>query len=417
MKKVFSLITVFVLVIISFSACTKNNNTTKNDNNTAMNSTVSSSECESDTFNSDISSGISTDITSSVKSTTSSIQNDSQQNTSSTNTSSKKPATNNTTQNSSLSNTTNSSSTNSTTSSSSPDSTIGNPIGELANEMDVYQYNVDGIVLDWFTEEDFVYTIFENKNYFVVFDSRTGEIVIQQSLGGRPAKMRNYGDELWISYPDLQCIKIYDKATFSQKSTISLSHPVNSFDVYNDYLIYSEDDQHVEVYRYNMKTSESVELPVIDGRFTFYEAAVLVNKEHGVLYVGESGSTGADLFCYDIETLEIIECYKYNSYGYANAARTLFLLNNRLYWGEFAFDSLDISAPIGQYSSRYSAGMLHVDELFVVTSKGLYINETYELLLRNEFPQWEMMLITESGNIFVISDYNEAYICVPKAVM
>ncbi len=284
------------------------------------------------------------------------------------------------------------------------------PLGEMKKGVGYYIYELDGTITDWFVEDEVVHTILKNDNRYIVFDTVSGEIIFNYELSGRPAKIHNRENELWISYPDLQCIKIYDKQSFEVKNTIDLQHTVSSFDVYGDYIIYTEDDQHVEGYRYNLKNgqTDNIKHDRLGGRF--YRADVLVNNKFGLVYISDSHNTGSTVFCYDIETLELKSIFRKNNYGYLNFKRRSFLVDDSLYWGEFELDATNVSIIKGWYESPYAAGMLHVGKKYVATTDGIYLRESYEQMILGNFnTDSSAIAITDSGNIF-ISEFEKIYI-------
>lgn len=278
---------------------------------------------------------------------------------------------------------------------------VDTPIGETEEGLPCYEYAINGIITDWIAENDLVYTVFRNVNRYVIFDTNTGEIVLDKPLSGRPGKIRKYGNDMWISFPDLRCIKVYDARSFSLKNTIQVKKSVHAFDVYQDYLFFAEDDQHVQVFRYNLKNSDIINIGPTTWA-TFYEADIFINGEHGLVYIGESGSTGSVLYCYDMETLELKSKYKKDNYGYTNWRRRMYLLDNSIYWGEFQLNALDVSQVEAQYTGSNSAGIIYVDDYFVVTTGGIYLRETCEHLLEENFNSiYTAIVITKSGNILM----------------
>ena len=283
------------------------------------------------------------------------------------------------------------------------------PMDDSQTEVVSYTYAINGTIVDWFVEGELVHAIFKQVNRYAVFDTTTGKIVTDKALGGRPAKIRRYGDELWISYPDLQCIKIHDINTFAVKNTISFANSVSSFDVYGDYLIFTEDDQHVNAYRYNMKKGISTQITA-DKLYSFYEADVLVNNELGYVYIAESRMTGSKVYCFDIKTLTLVAKYSKNNYGYMNLKRRTFLLGDYLYWGEFRLNAKNVAQVDGQYTGNGSDGMLHVDSNFVATTSGIFINSTFEQIASGMFNGHNSAIaITATGNM-MITEQNKLHI-------
>lgn len=283
------------------------------------------------------------------------------------------------------------------------------PLEDTQSNVIGYTYAINGTIVDWFTEGELIHAVFKKVNRYAVFDTTTGQIVTDKALSGRPAEIHKFGDELWISYPDLQCIKIHDSKTFSVKDTISFTAEVSSFDVYGDYLIYTEDDQHVYAYRYNMKTQESVNIRT-EKEYMFYQADVLVNSELGCVYIGEMGSTGSKLYCFDIETLALKAKYSKNNYGYMNHKRRTFLLGDYVYWGEFRLNAKNIAQIDGQYTGYGADGMLYVNETFVATTSGIYLNSTCEQIVSFRYNNfYSSIAITDSGNM-IATERDKLYI-------
>lgn len=281
---------------------------------------------------------------------------------------------------------------------------LASSLGEPEDDMNYHLYELNGTVVEWFLENEFVHIIFKNVNRYTVFDTTSGALIKDKPLDGRPADIHNYGNELWISYPDLKCIKIYNKDTFSVKKSMHFEHAVSSFGVCGEYLIYTEDDQHVKAYRYNMNTSELINIKPNVG-WTFSRADVLINEEHKLVYFGESGSTGSKIFCFDIASLELQSFYSKDNYGYSNLQRRSFLLDGFVYWGEFKLNALNVSQVDAQYSGRFSAGMLHVDDNFVVTTIGIYLKDTCEQLVACDVGySLSMLAITKTSNIVMIEE-------------
>lgn len=284
------------------------------------------------------------------------------------------------------------------------------PLGEMKKGVGYYIYELDGTITDWFVEDEVVHTIFKNDNRYIVFDTVSGEIIFNYELIGRPAEIHNINNELWISYPDLQCIKIYDKQTFSIKNTISLQHRVSSFDVYGDYIIYTENKQRVIGYRYNLNNGQTDVIEPDFGQVILSESDVLVNQKFGFVYISESDSTASKLYCYDIETLELKSKTPQHQYGYVNFVRRSFLVDDYLYWNAYEIDSTDVSKIRAQYVQTYVTGMLYADEQYVVTTEGIYLRKTYEQIVSGDFDEYNSAVaITTSGNVF-ISEIGKLYI-------
>ena len=75
----------------------------------------------------------------------------------------------------------------------------------------VVLYTLDGDVVNWTTENDFLYVITKGNNRLVIINSQTMEPIYNVPLAGVPAEMNIVGDKIYISMPDLYKIDIFSK--------------------------------------------------------------------------------------------------------------------------------------------------------------------------------------------------------------
>lgn len=281
------------------------------------------------------------------------------------------------------------------------------PIEVPQEEESFYRYETVGNVRDCVTEKDLIYVIFYDEPGYMAISSDTGKILKNVNLQDNPGEIHIVDNELWISYPDAKCIRIYDKETFEEKRTIQLTRAIFSFDLYRDYLFYATAETADWVSRYDMATGEEVNF---SNGFLF-EADVLVNPEEQLVYVGESGTTGG-IYCYNLETLELQSRYIHinygTEYGFMSFTRSMFLVDGGVYWADFRFDAKDLSRVEARFLNEENGGMVYVDEDFVVTMKVAYYraDQTY---LDGTVPWHEHSLITESGH-FMLEGTKKIYL-------
>lgn len=246
----------------------------------------------------------------------------------------------------------------------------------LGEDYGAYLY--EGMFVNLVTDNNTVYSIFNSPNVIVAFDTEELEVVYSKSLGGRPAEVQVDGNNLLISFPDLRCIKVYNKKTFEHIKSISLDNVVSSFCIDGDIIYYSEDNQHCKVFCTNLVTNET---KVIIGNNNapklFFYPKLLLNKEKGLLYVGESGSSGSDLYYYNTSDLSQHSIFSKDNYGLMNRKRTMFLVNGNVFWGGFRLDSENAKNIVGEYGGNNT---YYADKNFVITGNGIYDTETYGYL-------------------------------------
>ena len=134
-------------------------------------------------------------------------------------------------------------------------------IKDLTKQVPYYSFELTGKIVDCLVDEDLIYIVCKNK--INLYDGNTGKVVYSNFLPSRPGAMHMYGDELWISFPELSCINIYNKSDFKLLKTVKMSR-VFSFDVDDNYIYFSREERQQFVYRYNL-TTQKEELLFLDN--------------------------------------------------------------------------------------------------------------------------------------------------------
>ncbi len=265
----------------------------------------------------------------------------------------------------------------------------------------VVAYTLDGEVVNWATENDFLYVITKGNNRLVIIDSRSMKPVYNTALSGVPAEMNIIGDDILISFPDLMRIDIFSKTNCTKKSSIYFEHEISSFCIDGDYIYYTEHDQHCKVFKKNL-TTNAIE-PITNGTHgTFYFPKVYLNKEDRILYIGECNSTGSAIYYYDADTLEQKSVFKKNNYGIMNHTREIFHVDNMIFWGNFCLSDTVATQLIGRYGTADYGSVVFASNELVSTYEGLFLTDTYECII-NYFDakfEFEHLIVSKSYNLF-----------------
>ena len=265
----------------------------------------------------------------------------------------------------------------------------------------VVMYRLDGDVVNWTTENDFIYVITAGNNRLVMIDSRDMSPVYNTPLSGVPAEMNIIGDEIYVSLPDLCRIDVFSKADGTKQSSLYFDHEVSSFCLDGDVIYYSEHDQHCGVYKKNLTTGQEMRLP--DGGYqTYFFPKLYLNKEDGILYIGESKSSGSALYYYDVETMELLGVFKKDNYGITNHTREIFHVGDMIFWGNYCLSDTNPKALIGRYGTVSYGSVVFASEELVSTYEGLFLTDTCECIVDyyDSGSDFRYILVTESYNIF-----------------
>ena len=260
------------------------------------------------------------------------------------------------------------------------------PSGSGAEDTEYDVQTVPEYLIDWTFDGDTVYTIHKWPNRLCVMDANDIENMAIFDLPGRPAELQLHGDRLMIAYPDLQCIRVYDRQSLSQVAEYRFSFEISSFCLDGDTVYATEDDQWCRVFKVSLSTGETEQL-----LWGVYCPTVRLNKELGLLYIGESNGSSTDLIYYDLFDPDHIQRVQKD----VCSARTLSFIDGYVYWGIFKL-APDTPAPVFQYYGS----ILRVDDDFVITKRAIYDRHTDQLIATLEDPI-SRVLITQSGNIVV----------------
>lgn len=262
-------------------------------------------------------------------------------------------------------------------------------------------YTLDGDVVNWTTENDHLYVITSGNNRLVIIDSKNMCPVYNTPLSGVPAEMNIVGDKIYISFPDLCRIDIFSKSNCQKESSIYFDHEVSSFCVDGDTIYYSEHDQWCHVYKKNLTTG-NLTMVKNSSNNLFYYPKLLLNKEDGILYIGESKSSGNAIYYYSASSLMLKSFFKKDNYGITNHTREIFHIGDEIFWGNYHLSDTNAQQLIGRYGTATYGSVVFASNDLVSTYEGLFLTDTYECVV-NYFESgfgFEHVIVTDSYNIF-----------------
>ncbi len=262
-------------------------------------------------------------------------------------------------------------------------------------------YELDGAVVNWITEDDYIYAITQGNNRLVVINSKKMMAVANIPLAGKPAEINIYGNKIYISLPDLCKIDVFSKSSYSKLSSLYFEHEVSSFCIDGNYVYYAEHDQHCEVFRKNLATNELQKISGVMNGF-FYQPKLYLNKKDNILYVGECGNSGSALYYYDATTLQLKSFFKKDNYGIMNHTRDIFHIGDEIFWGNYRLSDTNAKELIGRYGVAQYGSVNFASKDVVSTYEGLFLTDTYECIIDyfdDDF-DYEYILVTDSYNVF-----------------
>ena len=97
-----------------------------------------------------------------------------------------------------------------------------------ANAEEAYGYSLGGELVNWIVADNKVYSILKNPNALCVFSTEEKDILIE-TLPGAAYEIRIYNGKIYVSFPTLNLVKIYNINTLKQTGQIKGINNVSSF--------------------------------------------------------------------------------------------------------------------------------------------------------------------------------------------
>ena len=264
----------------------------------------------------------------------------------------------------------------------------------------VTTYDLNGNIVDWTVKNDVLYVITKTNNRLTVINSNDLNDACYASLSATPAEMNIVDDKIYVSLPSLKRIDVFSKADCKLLSSMLFEHEVSSFCVDGVFIYYTENEGWCHVYRKNIVTNKVVQIN--DNNSLFSDPKIYLNKEDGILYVGETFSSGCALYYYDAKTLNFMSKFEKNDYGISNKTRKLFHVGNNVYWGGYCISDTNAEELRGRFGTDCDGSMLYASEKIISTNEGLFDANTYEYIVNYSEAKFDykQIIVSESGKLF-----------------
>lgn len=302
---------------------------------------------------------------------------------------------------------------------------------------ELMKYIALGILNDEYTAEDAVHNAFikltrhlkgieeiknhKTKSFIVIIIKSVSLDMLKKEKKNKPAEMHLYDNELWISFPELGLINIYNKNNFNLLDYIDLGTDVYSFDKYNNYIFYAQENDRVFLKRYDITTKNNQTILEIFGEETsaaqqFYEPAILVDKNTSSLYVAETNMSSCKLYAYNIDTMEKIGVFEsapsWGYHGFPNYVRKILLVDGYIFWFAFKIDPKVWWKPRAEFTE--SLGILYIGKHYSATTHGIFDSTNGKKVVSfrenlSPFVNTYKFSITKCNNI-MIADGDNIYI-------
>ncbi len=214
------------------------------------------------------------------------------------------------------------------------------------------------------------------------------KIVFSSIVGG----FRVVGNEVQISLPEENRIQVYRGSDLSLIREITLPVSPYEFAIAGNMVfctvLENQYSSSCTLIRYNISTGQTDTIPG-----DFEKSSLYADESSRYLYVAETATTAAQIYCFDKTTLQIVS--QFEEFGISLGIPTEILFyDGKIYAGRFCLEAGTLR-PLWEYDSTIS----HVSDKYVLTKNSVYNRQTNEMY--SSLPQGGVITYSYGGGILL----------------
>ncbi|WP_143810290.1 S-layer homology domain-containing protein [Paenibacillus sp. MY03] len=275
-----------------------------------------------------------------------------------------------------------------------------------------YTLTLDGSLTDWVYDEQAsaIYAISSetNKLYFIHADTLT--IANTVSIGSMPSDIEQYGDQLFIALSGATGIQVVQASTGEKKELLATTGQPKRLTVTKDLVLYSTADD--KLYRLDQNTRAS---NLVYSRTFIGRAVLKANEAAKLVYVGEQGSSGSDLYAIHYETNQLVDNSTYDGgYGFGFPSPYIGFDGTDVFFGGSRLNGTSLAQIHGAYP-RFTdylyldSKLMDMNASVVATSEGIIDKHQYTPLITFPYEALKVLLGT-GGRTFLQPDVHSSNI-------
>jgi hypothetical protein len=269
---------------------------------------------------------------------------------------------------------------------------------------------------DWVLDANNIYAITDDGNLLEISRSTfqiTNTLPLETTSGLSDLALA--GTTLYVAMKDQNKVAEIDLTTFTKTKTYSLSQSPYSIALVDGTLYYAY-DQFSDIGAINLSTGAESFLSITDANnnsVTNFDSPELASNESGILYVGETGSSGSNIYKISLSTNSVVSESTYDSgYGFEYPERKVLPDNNDVFYAGKSLSKTNLAVINGTYKSdAYEETVLAVTDQFVFTNIGIYDRDEYRKVSNynlpdSSFSETSFVLAPSVSEVYVFDDNN-----------
>lgn len=260
-------------------------------------------------------------------------------------------------------------------------------------------------ITDWeFDEENnLIYAVAGETNSLLFIRLSDFQVEEEIFVGSKPSDIDLFNGKLYIALSGSTQIAVVNVNTRALEQLYTVNQNPYRIAVDGTKLFYVDEDQHCQLYVYEIDTEREREIPIGGGS----QPDIAVDTVNHILYVGESGSSGSDISA--ISTLDYTVVHKSNydnGYGFYFPARKVIINDANVFYAERKFDAGDLTSIHGIYQDEsypYSEQIYYVNDNYVFSTRAVYDREKFIKIAELPFST-KLILMDKPGNIYLFNE-------------
>lgn len=252
----------------------------------------------------------------------------------------------------------------------------------------------DLLVDKWVMSNDnkIIYSISTIKKELFTIDWDTMSVVNKLKLESSPSDIYYYNNLLYVALPYSNKITVINPETMTENKSYDTTSDPYCIAVEDGQLFYAEEDQFCDIYKLDLNSG-------IDTRIlSEYQPDIEIDPIKHILYIGESGLSGSDLYAISTLDYSVITRSNYDDgYGFPYPNRNIALVNGSIYYANRKFVAQDLNQILMTYRGQFictnddcvvTEGVIYNKDGVILgnMSKGINLavfNDSYSLLYYN----------------------------------
>lgn len=256
------------------------------------------------------------------------------------------------------------------------------------------------VLQDWVMDEENkkIYAISKHDNLLLFINSETLEVEHARFIGSMPTDIDLVDHKLYIANYGGTNVSVTGLNYEDAINTVTTAQTPYNIATDGTDLYYVPEDQHVKIYHVDLSTQ--IERQV--GTETYYEADIQFDSVNNRLYVGESGSSGSNLYILNPQDGSVTA---EDGLGFSFPSRKVILDDSDIFYAEHNLGNPAITEKKWDYQFE----ILNVNDSYVFTEEGIYNRADHrKVYAYPEAAEVQLIEMDQTGQIFMYLSNKQA---------